>query len=91
MAHYMLRWQLKCPAAGNVVNEPRDPSELPADLIAAFGGRLNDYHWALGDCDGVGLCEFPDQVTVAAWSIRAAASGAFARFETTKLLLGADV
>jgi uncharacterized protein with GYD domain len=47
---------------------------------------LHSYYFALGDYDGVGICEFPDTVTVAACSMKAASTGAFVRFETTVLL-----
>ena len=45
---------------------------------------------ALGDYDGLGICEFPDTVSVAACSMKAASTGAFARFETTALLTAGE-
>jgi uncharacterized protein with GYD domain len=42
----------------------------------SFGGKLLCYYFALGDYDGLGIVEFSD--TVAACSMKAASTGAFA-------------
>ena len=39
-----------------------------------------------GEYDGIAICEFPDNTSVAACSMSAASTGAFTRFETTTLL-----
>jgi uncharacterized protein with GYD domain len=86
MAHFMLRWQFKDTTAQALVDKPQDRTRAAKTLIEGFGGKLHSYFFALGDYDGVGICEFPDTVSVAACSMRAASTGAFARFETTALL-----
>ncbi len=48
------------------------------------------YYFALGEYDGLGICEFPDSISVAACSMKAAATGAFARFETMALLTATE-
>jgi uncharacterized protein with GYD domain len=40
----------------------------------------------LGEYDGPAIVEFPDNASAAATSMRAGASGAFARFETHPLM-----
>ena len=40
----------------------------------------------MGEYDGLGIVEFPDAIHAAGCSLKAAATGAFSRFETTPLL-----
>jgi len=86
MGHYMLRWQLSADSAKNFVAKPQDRTKAATALIEGFGGKLLSYYFALGDYDGLGICEFPDHVSVTACSMKAAGTGAFSRFETTVLL-----
>ena len=55
-------------------------------LVEGFGGTLLSYYFSFGEYDGVGIAEFPDNKAAAACSMAAAATGGFARFETTTLL-----
>ena len=86
MPHYMLRWQLTTDSAKNFVAKPQDRTTAAKTLIEGFGGVLHSYYFALGEYDGLGICEFPDNVAVTACSMKAASTGAFSRFETTALL-----
>lgn len=86
MAHYMLRWQFNADTAKNFVAKPQDRTAAAKGLIEGFGGTLHAYYFALGEYDGVGICEFPDTVSATACSLRASSTGAFSRFETTALL-----
>jgi uncharacterized protein with GYD domain len=90
MSHYLLRWQFKDATAKALVDKPQDRTAPAKALIEGFGGKLLSYYFALGDYDGIGICEFPDTVTVAACSMKAASTGAFARFETTALLTATE-
>jgi uncharacterized protein with GYD domain len=67
----------------------QDTHRQAAGLHAAgegFGGKLHSYVFCLGEYDGLGICEFPDYVSVVACSMHASSTGAFSRFETTVLL-----
>lgn len=86
MSHFMLRWQFKDATAKALVETPQDRTGPAKALIEAFGGRMHAYYFALGECDGIAICEFPDNGAALACSMRAASTGAFARFETTPLL-----
>jgi uncharacterized protein with GYD domain len=86
MPHYLLRWQLKDGTAKKLVEHPQDRTGPAKTLIQGFGGKLISDYFALGDYDGIGIVDFPDIVSVAACSMSAASTGAFARFETTALL-----
>ncbi|HUB45386.1 MAG TPA: GYD domain-containing protein [Acetobacteraceae bacterium] len=86
MSHYLVRWQLKDAATKGLINKPQDRTGPATELVEAFGGKLHCYYFAFGAYDGLGICEFPDNGSVAAFSLKAASTGAFARFETTPLL-----
>ena len=90
MSHYLIRWQFKDTAAKALVAKPQDRTAPARTLIEGFGGKLLSYYFALGEYDGIGICEFPDSVSVAACSMKATATGAFTRFETTALLTAAE-
>jgi uncharacterized protein with GYD domain len=82
----MLRWQLKDSTSRALIGKPQDRTRPAKTLIEGFGGKLHSYFFALGEYDGVAICEFPDHVSAVACSMNASATGAFARFETTALL-----
>lgn len=90
MAHYLLRWQFKDATAKTLVEKPQDRTAPAHALVEGFGGTMHCYYFALGDYDGLGICEFPDNTAAVACSMKAAATGAFARFETTALLTAAE-
>jgi uncharacterized protein with GYD domain len=90
MSSYLLRWQFKDATVGTLVDKPQNRTTPAQALVEGFGGKLLSYYFALGEYDGVGICEFPDTVSVAACSMKAAATGAFSRFETMALLTAAE-
>ena len=90
MSPYLIRWQFKDATAKALVDSPQNRTAPARGLIEGFGGKLLSYYFALGEYDGVGICEFPDTVSVAACSMRAAATGAFSRFETMALLTAVE-
>jgi uncharacterized protein with GYD domain len=90
MSHYLIRWQFKDATAKALVDKPQNRTAPATALIEGFGGKLISYYFALGDYDGLGICEFPDTISAAACSMKAASTGAFARFETTALLTATE-
>ena len=86
MAHFMIRWQFTDTSAKALVGKPHDRTGAAKALVEGFGGTLHSYFIAFGEYDGVAICEFPGNTAAAACSMSAAATGAFARFETTALL-----
>ena len=86
MSPYLIRWQFKDATVEALVDKPQNRRTPAEALIEGFGGKLLSYYFALGEYDGVGICEFPDTVSVTACSMKAVATGAFARFETMALL-----
>ncbi len=90
MSHYLLRWQFTSGAVKRLVEHPQDRSEQAETLIKDFGGKLLNYYFAFGEFDGVGIVNFPDNLSAGACSLHAASTGAFARFETMPLLTGKE-
>ena len=90
MSHYLIRWQFKDATAKSLVDKPQNQATAARMLIEGFNGQLLCYYFALGEYDGLAICEFPDTVSVAACSMKAAATGAFARFETMALLTATE-
>jgi uncharacterized protein with GYD domain len=90
MAHFLVRWRFTDVSAKGMIGNPQDRTETAAALVKSFGGKLHNYYFAFGDYDGLGICEFDDNTRVAAFSMAAASTGAFSRFETTPLLTGAE-
>lgn len=86
MPMYELRWMFNSATIRMMTERPQDRERPATELIEAYGGRLQNYYFMLGEYDGLAIAEFPDNASAAACSMRASASGAFARFETHALM-----
>ena len=86
MPLYEMRWMFKDAALKSMTDKPQDREAPARELIEGFGGKLHHYYQMLGEYDGLAIVEFPDNASAAATSMRASASGAFARFETHPLM-----
>ena len=73
MSHYLIRWRFTDAAAKSLVDTPQNRTAPAGELIEGFDGQLLSYYFALGEYDGLAICEFPDTVSVAACSMKAAA------------------
>jgi uncharacterized protein with GYD domain len=86
MPHFMIRWQFTSTSAKALVGKPNDRTGAAKALVEGFGGKLMSYYLALGEYDGVAICEFPNNPAAVACSMSATVTGGFSRFETTTLL-----
>jgi uncharacterized protein with GYD domain len=86
MALYELRWMFKDATVKAMTDRPQDREPPARELIESFGGKMHHYYFMLGEYDELAIVEFPDNASAAATSMRASASGAFARFETHPLM-----
>jgi uncharacterized protein with GYD domain len=86
MPLYELRWMFKDATVKAMTDRPQDREPPARELIESFGGKMHHYYFMLGEYDGLAIVEFPDNASAAATSMRASASGAFARFETHPLM-----
>jgi uncharacterized protein with GYD domain len=80
MPHFMIRWQFTSRSAKGLVGKPHDRTGAAKTLVEGSGGKLDSYYLALGEYDGLAICEFPDNKAAVACSMSATATGAFSRF-----------
>jgi len=90
MPHYFYRWQWQTTSVKAMTETPQDRTAAAREVIEGYGGKMLCYYFAFGEYDGLAICEFPDNASAAAFSLKAASSGAFARFETTPLLTAGE-
>lgn len=69
-----------------LISNPEDRREALRPVLEAAGCTLHGYWYAFGETDGYALIEAPDDVTAAGVLVKVAASAAFTRLATTKLL-----
>lgn len=90
MAYYLWTGSYSPEAVKAMVDSPQDREAAARALIEGAGGKLHACFAALGDFDIMVICEMPDDVSVAAVSMVAGATGALTNGKTTKLLTMAD-
>jgi len=86
MAWFLVRFQFNSASTKAMIENPHDRNGPAKTLVESFGGKLHHYFFSFGDYDGVGIAEFPDNKSAAAFSMKAGSTGAFSKFETTVLM-----
>lgn len=86
MALFLVKFGHTAETWQRLLANPEDRRQVLAPLAEAAGGKLHGLWYAFGDNDGFTLIEAPDDVSAASVLVKAAASGAFTTFSTTKLL-----
>jgi uncharacterized protein with GYD domain len=84
--YYLLQAVYTPEAWAAMVGEPQDRMEAIRPVLERMGGKLEQGWLAFGDHDVVVLCQMPDNVTAAAFSMAATAGGALKAVKTTPLL-----
>lgn len=69
-----------------MIENPSDRTAAARKLIESIGGKLESFYWSFGEHDFVAIFDGPDDVSAAAGSVVAAASGALHNVKTTKLI-----
>ena len=87
MAYYLWTGNCTQEAIQAMIKEPQDREPAARKVIEAAGGKLHHAFVALGSSDVVVLCEFPNDVNVAALSLAVGAAGSISNAVTTKLLI----
>jgi uncharacterized protein with GYD domain len=90
MPHYLVQAAYTPEAWATLVKNPQDRIKAIAPAIERLGGKVQDGYLAFGEYDIVVICEFPDNVTAAAFSAAASAGGSVKAFKTTPLMNMAD-
>ena len=86
MAIYMLEVAYTPETWAAMVRKPQNRVEAIRPAIEALGGRIINGFLAFGEYDAVLICEYPDEVTAAAFQIAAASGGATRATRTTPLM-----
>ena len=86
MAYYLLQVGYTPQAWATMVKNPQDRVSLVRPAVEKLGGKMDVGYLAFGDYDLVAICEFPDNVSAAAFSLAASAGGAVSAIKTTPLL-----
>jgi uncharacterized protein with GYD domain len=73
-----------------LVSNPQNRLDVIRPVVEKLGGRVMNAYFAFGEYDFVLITEFPDNVSVAALAIAAAAGGAVKSVKTTPLMEAAE-
>lgn len=90
MATHMTRFSHLAAAVKGLVDTPQNRRTAVGKVITAAGGTLDDFHFCLGDYDGVALASFPSDVDGAAALLAIASSGSVTALKTTVLMSAED-
>jgi uncharacterized protein with GYD domain len=86
MARYLFQATYTSDAWAAQVHNPQNRVEVVRPVIERLGGRIESVYFAFGEYDVVGIVEMPDNVSMAAFSLAAAAGGAMKAIKTTPLM-----
>ena len=78
------------PALASLIANPQDRSEHVKKVAKKLGGKISGSWLSFGEHDLVMIVEMPDNISVAALSLAAAAGGSLKSIKTTPLISIAD-
>jgi uncharacterized protein with GYD domain len=86
MPKYLVQVAYTPESWATMVKNPQDRLEAVRPAVESVGGRFDDAWMAFGPYDLVGICDFPDNVSAAAFSMSVAAKGSVKALHTTPLM-----
>ena len=86
MSYYMLQVSYTPESSAAMIKKPQNREEAVRKSVEKIGGSLEGFWFALGDYDLVAICQMPDNITAAAFSIAVSAAGTVKAFKTTPLM-----
>lgn len=86
MPRYLVQASYSSEGTAAMISNPVDRAAVIRQLVESVGGELVTFDFAFGDYDVVIIGEVPDNVTMAALSMAASASGVVKVLKTTPLL-----
>ena len=86
MAKYLFQAAYTSEAWAAQLQNLQNRVEVIRPVIEGLGGRIESVYFAFGDYDVVGIVDMPGNVSMAAFSIAAAAGGALKTVKTTPLM-----
>jgi uncharacterized protein with GYD domain len=86
MPYYLFQGAYTSEAWASLVKKPQNRVEVVRSAIEKLGGTLVGAWVAFGEHDVVAICQMPDDVSAAAFSIAVAAGGSLKSSKTTMLM-----
>lgn len=86
MPKYLVQVGYTTESWGNMVHNPQNRLELVRPAVESLGGRFEDAWLSFGEYDIIGICDFPENIDAAAFSIGVSSTGSVRAFKTTPLL-----
>jgi uncharacterized protein with GYD domain len=90
MSHYLVQVAYTSDAWATMVKNPQDRIQAIIPAVERLGGKVKDGYLTFGEYDILAICEFPDNVSAAAFSLAATSGGACKVFRTTPLMTVAE-
>jgi uncharacterized protein with GYD domain len=90
MQHYLFQASYTDKAWATLTKKPQNREPIIREAIERLGGKLENVWLSLGEYDVIAICQMPDIIGAAAFSIAAAAGGALKSAKTTPLLSSAE-
>ncbi len=86
MAYYLIQVAYTGDAWATHIANPQNPLDRLRPSLEALDGTFESLFYAFGEYDVVAIVQFPDNVSVGAFSVAAAAGGAVKAIKTTPLM-----
>ena len=86
MPYFMVQASYTGEAWGAQIKNPTNRIEQLKPIVASLGGTLEAAYYTFGEYDIMGIAEFPDNQSAAAFSLAASAAGSVNSVRTTPLL-----
>ena len=86
MPSYLYRVGYTSQAWAAQVKHPQNRVEAVRPVVEGLGGKITAAYYTFGEDDLILICDLPDNVSAAAFSIAAAAGGAVSHVHTTPLM-----
>lgn len=90
MRHFLVQVAYTPEAWAKLIKNPTNRMEATRPVLERVGARWEQFYFAFGEHDIIGLVEAPDNVEAAAISVAFAAGGALKAIKTTPLLTVAE-
>ena len=86
MPYYMIQAAYTGESWGAQIKNPQNRLEQLRGAVEGLGGSIESGYYTFGEYDIVGIIQFPDNESAAAFSLAASAGGAVASVRTTPLM-----
>jgi uncharacterized protein with GYD domain len=90
MPQYLVQVAYTPESWAKMVKNPQSRLEAVRPAVESLGGKFTDAWLSFGEYDLVGICDFPDNVASAAFSISVSSTGSVKALKTTPLMSMAE-